>query len=355
MVIKLNVYILCDSTFLNNSSGINTFVVNLYNLLISRYNVYVVTDKCFLNADLYIKYNMMYVDLKNIFMDDKNYINYYSNKLSDYILNNINHNDKNIFVANSLATLKTLDIISNTFVNSKFLLYTHIGDLLCDNTDYYDFPKEDMENMIKIVSQNKKIVVGTQSYRLANFLSSIFEKVITLYEPIIQYNTFSKINVQFDNILVICSNYKRKRLDLVIRYAGELGIPLKILCTKRNGYYNLQQLANKYKTKLQIFENIPNKDILFHIKTSRILIHFSEIEFFPYSILECASYIPCLINSNTIWGKLFPDFVDKVSLDDTNDNIKKRIIEVFNCGKPQLDIKDYMNKCEEQWVNFISE
>ena len=355
MMQNKNIYILCDSTFLNNSSGINTFVVNLYNLLADKYNVYILTDKCFLDVNSYLKYQILYVELDNISMNNEKYIDYYSRKISDYILSNINHNDKNIFVANSLATLKTLDIISNTFINSKFLLYTHIGDLLCDDIEYYDFPKEDMDNMIKIINQNKKIVVGTQSYRLAKFLKSIFEKVVTLYEPIIQYNTFSKITAKFNNILVICSNYRRKRLDLVIKYAGELNIPLKILCTKRSGYYDLQQLATKHNTKLQILENIPNKDILFHIITSKMLIHFSEIEFFPYSILECASYIPCLINSNTIWGKLFPDFVNKVSLDDTDDNIKKRIVEIFNNGKPQLDIKDYMNKCEEQWVNFIHE
>lgn len=345
--------ILCDSTFLNNSSGINTFVRHLYSNRSKEHAVRIITDDVFINKNEYSECNMDYIDIEFMSMDEINYIDKYSQAMSKYIIKNYNHNEQIIFVANSLATTKVLDNISSEFINSKFITYTHIGDLLHDDILNYDFPEKDKKEYIKIVNENDKIFFGTQSENLKNYINTLTpNKVMTLLEPILGIEK-TVLDLQFDNILIICSNYKRKRLDQMLSIAGAVGKPTKIILGKIDGYYDIVELAKKHKVKIQILQNIPNKEIMFHVKNSRVLLHISETEFFPYSILESAFHIPCVINSDTNWGKLFPDDMClKINNRNLNEYVETIKLLYTNNYELKSNYYSYMIECNEQWDNL---
>lgn len=342
--------ILCDSTFLNNSSGINTFVRHLYANRTNKHDAKIITDGVFINKNEYNDCNMDYINMDFMSMDEIGYTDKYSQIMTQHILDNYDCNKEIIFVANSLATTKVLNNISSKFINAKFITYTHIGDLLHDDITNYDFPEKDKQEYIKIVNENSKIFFGTQSENLKNYINTITpNKVLTLPEPILGIDK-SVLDLQFDNILIICSNYKRKRLDQMLNIAGKIGKPTKIILGKIDGYYDIIELAKKYKVKIQILQNIPNKEIMFHVKNSKVLLHISETEFFPYSILEAAFHIPCIINSDTKWGELFPENmcfkINNRNYDEYVDTIKLLYKNDY-INKPNYH--SYMLECDNSW------
>lgn len=353
-----NFYILCDSTFLNNSSGINTFVVNLFNFVKNNfnYNVYLVTDKHFLNVNIYNKLQTEYINVDNISMNTETYLKVYSESLVNHFKDKININNS-IFIANSLSGTIAIDILSKKYPNNKYISYTHIGDLIHEEENSYDFPSKEKEEYLKIFKKNNNILICTQSENLCCFLKNKYKLKNVLVAEEISYINKKLLNFPSlinNDILIICSNYKRKRLDIMIEAISKTNYKAKLICKDINGYYDIKHLIEKYKVKLSVIKNIPNDKMIIHIKDSKLLLHISDIEFFPYSVLEASFFIPTLINSDTEWGKLFPDDITyKVNSRNPEEIAKKieKYIKLNNLNNYDV----YYNKCIKSWEKIIGD
>lgn len=352
------VYILCDSTFLNYSSGINTFVVNLFNFIHDNFtkNVYLITDKHFLNINIYNKLNAEYIDVDNVSMNSDKYLKNYSNAIIQHFKNK-NNIENSIFIANSLSTTMAIDILSNIYPKNKYISYTHIGDLIHNEYDSYDFPTKEKDEYLNILKKNNNIIVCTQSNNLCNFLKQTYNlKNVQVAEEISYVNNdlLKFPSLPNNDILIICSNYKRKRLDIMFDAISRTNYNVKLICKNIAGYYDIKKLINKYKIKVNIIQNIPNDKMIIHIKGSKLLLHISDIEFFPYSVLESSFFIPTLINSDTEWGKLFPnELTYKVNSREPEEIAKKieKYIKLNNLN----DYDVYYNKCIKSWKKIIGD
>lgn len=331
--------IICDSKFLINSSGINTFVKNLCKLFyINKIEYYLYTDYNTKISDIYTK-NISIKQTKNIFDT----------------LSKLNVNTKYFFIANSLDSLIILDKLSHIYKESKFMYYTHIGDIIHDDFNSYDFSIEDKNLTINIINNNNNISIGTQSYNLYNLLNKKYtNKIYTLFEPLYIENNINNIKkYKIYDIISIMSNTKRKRIDKIIKLTSKNNFNTLLATYSYYGYYDIRNLCIQNKTNINVVENIFNDYIPEYCMYSDIMLHSSNIEVFPYAILECASYIPVIIDINGLWSNLFPDeYVYKCNFDNNDELLNT--IKIAKNNKLKFDLNKYMNLCEKQWLEVIN-
>lgn len=329
----MQIVMLCHNGFLVNASGINTFITQMEKMC----------------NKLNIKYEIITEEfIQPIKHDNIYYVTAFNNCIDEIVEKY--KEDYNIYICDSLFTLETLDKLSKK-LKGKFIYYTHIGDLIHNDIKYYDFPVEYKLKTIEIINNNNNILIGTQSEQLQRKLYDTFskEKVVWLPEPI--YINKPEINLKIYDTISILSNSPRKQIPKVIDFCKENDLSLNFVTTGFQGGYELIPLINSYN-KINVLTNIPNNNIIDCISLAKTMIHFSEIEVFPYSILESASIIPVIINSDTEWGQLFPDeLVYKV-----NPNNKEECKELLSKTLiPKMNLNKYQQNCEQIWIQFLKE
>lgn len=349
-----NVYILVDAGFLNNSSGINTFVKHVINMFINELNVniklitddknIILSNDCYCNIDIITCEKFMQTLTMNTPLGNQRFI---SEKIKKAVLDNIYPDVENIFIANSYSTTLTLINIMNIYKKSRFITYTHIGDIFSPELENsFDFSSEITNAYLELLKNNEKLEIFTQSEIMKKQLFKVLKsenlniEVVTM--PIFvdfSYDDFDKYN----DIIIICSNYKRKRFDKMFKFLEGTELKVKILMHDTKGYYNIEELCKQYKINVDIYKDIPNEYVQLHICSSKMLLHFSDIEVYPFSILESSFFIPVVIN-NAEWCKSFEEIAILVDYDT---NYNKIVSELET--KPTNNYKKYKSKFLRDW------
>ena len=347
--------LIVESFFLNNSSGINTFIKNICTLYPN--NTIVVTDceEDISDLKIYKKNN-----IKMIYSENMCLASYSRDFYKKVIINNISKLDKSleyVFIANSFMTLEilTLDIFKD-FKNYKLSYYTHIGDLLePTKKDLHDFKSDEIYDLLNIL-KNNNIEILTQTNCVKERITNLINKnSIVLSEPVYLNGLDIKLTKK-DTVLIISSNYKRKRFDLMLKLLSKIDCNIKILCDSINGYYDIYQLLkiNNILTKnVVILENVNHSQLKQHIISSKCLLHISDIEVCPYSVLEASIYIPSIINNNSIWSEDFKDI--SYMIDPNNEDRYKNIMnDILNTDiKTLFNYNEYMKNCKFQWDSYL--
>lgn len=358
----MNVVVICESNFLNNSSGINTFINHLTTMLEKfNLNTYLVVSDLHNFEDIYtykeknitILSDSEYDSCLNVQTLDQQ--DKYIESFFKTIRKNI-PNDNNIFISNSYSSTKVFEKLVDFYPKSKFYAYTHVGDIFSPTKeDLYDFSEDMNTEYLKTLRDNDFIKILTQTDCMNDRLSYIIDRddILTIPEPLYIDDVYD-IGMRDDNILIVCSNYKRKRFDLMLKYVGLSGKPVKILCYKEDGYYDIKELLLKNNIKKYIIiENINNKNVSFHTLMSKMLLHFSEIEVCPYSILEASSIIPSVINSNAQWTKSFSKISEMVDYDNEK-NVLDAIGKIYsNEITKKFNLEKYQYTFENTWSNLF--
>ena len=351
---KKNIYILVDAGFLNNSSGINTFVKHLINMFVDELNmnVKIITDNkdiilpnnCYHDVEIISCENFTHILPVNTPIENQHLI---SKKIQKAILDNVNKDNENIFIANSYSTTLTLTNIMDIYKKSNFITYTHIGDIFSPDLKYcFDFSSEITNAYLDILKNNKKIEIFTQSETMKKQLLKVLDdeeiniKVVTM--PVFvdfSFNDFEKYN----DVIIICSNYKRKRFDKMFKFLQGSNLKIKILMHDTKGYYDIEKLGKEYELDIDIYKDIPNEYVQLHICSSKMLLHFSDIEVYPYSILESSFFIPVVIN-NAEWCNSFKEMAILTDYESNYNMIKTELKT-----KPINNYKKYRDMFLKDW------
>lgn len=290
--------------------------------------------------------------IKSEFMDGQNK---FITCFYDTILENID-DDNNIFISNSYSSTKVFEKLVKKYPNSKYFAYTHIGDMFFpDKADSYDFNNDINIQFLNTMKSNDFIKILTQTECMNNALSRIINRddILTIPEPLYMDNVYD-IGLKDNSILIVCSNYRRKRFDVMLKYIGMIGKPVKILCHNKEGYYDIPKLMSDNGIKrYSVMENLSNSEISFHILSSVMMLHFSDIEVCPYSILEASSFIPVLINNNSEWSKSFENICEMVDYNN-EDSVVEAIESIYN---GEIGVKfildDYVGLFEKKWRGVL--
>lgn len=330
----MKIVMLCHNEFLVNSSGINTFITQMENMC----------------NDMKIEYEIITPYKENIKHNNIYWVKSLNNCIQD--LYNKYNIENNIYISDSLFTLPLLDLLSKSLKQGTFIHYTHIGDLLHDDVNNFDFTKQEKDLTINILNNNNKIILGTQSRNLQEHLSNTFSKtkVKCLPEPLYIFKENYE-DLKLYDVSCVMSNSKRKKIPKVIELCEKLNLSLNLI-TNILGEYNINQLINDSKAQINLLTEIPNNNIPSCVSLSKILIYFSDIEVFPYAIIENASVVPVIINNNTLWGKLFPEeLVYKVDYN----NIEECKNLILSNLKPKMNLKEYQQYTINKWKQLDGE
>ena len=334
----MKIIMICKNNFLLNNSGINTFITHMETMC----------NKLNIKYEIITENYVEKINHENIL-----YVNSFNNCVE--LLYERYKDENNVYITDGLDTLQLVDKLSIVLSQGTFIYYTHIGDIIHDDPDNYDFSIEEKEITLNILENNNNIIIGTQSEELKSHLLNIFskEKVICLPEPL--YIIKPEIdNLKIYDVCSIMNNTKRKKIKKVVDLCEKLNISLNLITSGFLGYLDIKKLLNTTQCKMNLLEKVPNKNIPSCVALSKLLIHFSDVEVFPYSILETASIVPVIINNNSLWGQLFPDnLVYKVDYNN-EEECKKLINNLLINPIPKMDLLDYQNKCENIWKQFIT-
>lgn len=362
--------IMCDSYYISNSSGVYTFIkhcITMFNKM--GYVVDFITDrparKYVCNTVNNSNVNFHYIKNTDVmyrsdYFETETQYNEVSNLFAGYMKEYLINNKPKLILANSLSTTKCIYDISDILdsLNIKHVAYTHIGDLLDQNKkDMYDFTEADVVRYLDIMDK-PNMTIGTQSDRFIPKINKILKNnknIMYLPEP--YYEPSDSINIDFekDGIIIISGNYKRKNYKDMLYIVGKMNVPVTILCANyRNGYYDIENLIieNNIKT-YNIIDNLYNDYVPMMISRHKMLLQLSEIEVFPYSVLEAAHKIPCVINGSSEWGECFLDECYKMNTSDIDGELNN-LIDIYNNGKlNKLNLESYQKLCYNKWYDFI--
>lgn len=299
--------ILCFNELLYNSSGINTFITYLKNLM-----------------------NKLDIDYKVINEIDDDI---------DFVMKS------DIIISNDYFSLKDMVSFDKYKDKVKLVFYTHIGDMIHDKEEFYDFTKELKDESIVLLNNNSNVIIATQTNSLKKELMTIFKNdIIVLPEPFTKNdNEFTKISNSNKTAITIMSNSKRKRIDRVFEVCSKNNLDLILITGCKKGYYDIPFLINKYNVNTKIFINVPNEFVQMYSSMADVMLFFSEIEVLPYSILENYN-IPIVINSDALWSS-------KIDIDGLNYIRDDDHIELSALDK--IDINSYINMSFNLWVKFF--
>lgn len=366
------ILILCDSGFMNNSSGIYTFIKYLSKLFtdldysITLLSEYPCDNLCnfILNLD-----NLNISFPKNIVKSNYEY----KRETYNYIefQENVSIPSYKIGIKEYLENTKPIMIIANSYASTKAMIesdvnciklsYTHIGDLLDEkNKDLYDFDDDSTKEYLNLY-KNNEIFIGTQTVGTKNKLEKIINRntgIFHLNEPFYILEEILDFYNEKQGIIIISGNYKRKNYEDMLELVSGTDIPITIICGNPiHGNDNLHELIYKKNIKkYRIIENIDNSFVHNIINQHRLMIHLSNIEIFPYSVLEGLCSVPCIINGNSVWGEYFLEDCIKLKYSNVNEH-KNKLIDIYNNYEKYNTFKigEYIKNTTSMWQNFIEE
>lgn len=316
------VILLCSSCMLYENSGIYTFIKNTINLFSK------------IGGEI-----LLYTDATNV-ISEANIIRDREHLISIC--------ENNIIISNDYASLKWIKDVLH--IAKSCYYYTHIGDMFHDKLDFYDFEYAETMEAIDII-KNNKINILCQTYQIKEYLQTVFNNtaICVAGEPLIEMNDDIFVSKFENTALCIMSNLKRKRIDDVIRICKYLNYSLILITSSNSGYYNINKIAKDASVDVKIFTNVDNSYMPLYYSMSTFLIHFSEIEVLPYSVMEALKYIPVFINNDAYWTNFISDeYVHKI---DKNDF--KYILENVDKFK-NFDYNKYMEETKKQWLYIIN-
>lgn len=362
--------IMCDSYYISNSSGVYTFIkhcVTLFNKM--GYVVDFITDR---PARKYVcntvnsgNVNFHYIKDINImyrsdyFETDVQY-NMVGDMFTRYLEKYMYENKPKLIIANSLSTTRSIynliDKINDLGI--KHIAYTHIGDLLDKNKKHmYDFQEEDVIKYLGLM-ENKSIHIGTQSDKFIPKIKNILcnDNIHHLPEPYYEPSDMIDLGLEKDGVIIISGNYKRKNYKDMLYLVGKMNVPVTILCSNyKNGYYDIENLIMENNIKVyNIIDNLYNDYVPMMISRHRMLLQLSEIEVFPYSVLEAVHKIPCVINKSSEWGECFVDECYKINLKDIDSELENIMNIYHNDNIKKLNLEEYQKLCYNKWYDFIN-
>ena len=315
------VILLCSSGMLYKNSGIYTFINNTINLFSQLgEEILLYTDATHSNSDF------------NVIKDYQHLASVCEN---------------NIVIANDYISLMWVkDVVS---IAKSCYYYTHIGDMFHNNVEFYDFEQSETDEAIEII-KSKKIKILCQTSQIKNGLITMFEDadIYVAGEPLIEMNNDITIPKIKNTALCIMSNLKRKRIDDVVKLCEKLNYNLILITSGQHGYYDLNNMIKNSRIEIKVFSNIDNIYMPLYYSMCDFLIHFSEIEVLPYSIMEALKYIPVFINNDAYWSNFISDeYVHKI---DKNDF--QYILNNLDKFK-NFDYNKYVEETKKQWIQII--
>ena len=316
------VILLCSSCMLYENSGIYTFIKNTINLFSK------------IGEEI-----LLYTDATNV-ISEANIIRDREHLISIC--------ENNIIISNDYTSLKWIKDILH--IAKSCYYYTHIGDMFHDKLDFYDFEYAETMEAVDTI-KNNKINILCQTYQIKEYLKTIFNNtaIYVAGEPLIEMNDDIFVSKFENTALCIMSNLKRKRIDDVIRICKYLNYSLILITSSNNGYYDINKIAKDASVDVKIFTNVDNSYMPLYYSMSKFLIHFSEIEVLPYSVMEALKYIPVFINNDAYWNNFISDeYVHKI---DKNDF--KYILDNVDKFK-NFDYNKYMEETKKQWLYIIN-
>lgn len=316
------VILLCSSCMLYENSGIYTFIKNTINLFSK------------IGEEI-----LLYTDATNV-ISEANIIRDCEHLISVC--------ENNIIISNDYTSLKWIKDVVH--IAKSCYYYTHIGDMFHDKLDFYDFEYAETIEAIDTI-KNNKINILCQTYQIKEYLQTVFNNtdIYVAGEPLIEMNDDIFVSKFENTALCIMSNLKRKRIDDVIRICKSLNYSLILITSSNNGYYDINKIAKDASVDVKIFTNVDNSYMPLYYSMSTFLIHFSEIEVLPYSVMEALKYIPVFINNDAYWNNFISDeYVHKI---DKNDF--KYILDNVDKFK-NFDYNKYMEETKKQWSYIIN-
>lgn len=355
---------LIESFFLSNVSGIYTFVKH-FSKMCADHNVRLdlIMDTSYgfeapkeLNSDhvsLFASPRMLNDDCEYVayglkFEDDVR-VKAFTTSLAGYC----EEFDPIMVVSHSYATTKVLKALKT---KSRKVAYTHIGDIMdANNTELLDFSSDLTRAYIELLS-TLDFEIGTQTTSSKEALEALMpEAKVTLlpepfYVPKVVYQTADKRK----GILIISSNYDRKRFDKMFEIIAITGLPVTVCAGYTGeGEHELEAMAKAAGVQgFRLLKNVPNDYLTGIIRQHKVLLHLSEIEVMPYAILEASVHIPCVVNGNAKWAQGdLPCPVTKVDIEDIFDCVMK-ITEAYGDSFEYrgLDVDAYSQNAEKVWL-----
>lgn len=381
------VVLFVDSHFLNNSSGINTFIKNLIFAIdkinsiqnIYKYNINLLSDDreklvWFKNMikECHLETDVIYhdIDCKTIYKDDpinvlkvEKHLEYSFYKFMPKICDTTK---RYIFIANSYNTTKilyeNLYSIFDSMCYPELYSYTHIGDIFdMDKKIVHDYNEDEVVKYIDLFSNEevkKHIKILTQTNCMKDQLIKITNNTNIEVVPEPLFIDMSQLIIEdfkTDDVLIIAGNYKRKRYDKMIKLLKLVDKPFKILVGKKKLSYDLDELIlqNEITQPYEILEDLDNELIINHIMMSKMLLHIADIEVCPYSVLESASFIPVIVDNNNIWSQSLKDIVYLINTED-EELFKHTINEIYNNKlNTKFNLNDYQNEFINKWISIL--
>lgn len=362
-----------DSFFIGNTSGIFTFVKHfakmcqnlgyVLDLIVDQYDGIEVPRK-FDTSNVSYFYTSGFHDTRNLSLMYK--MTYESKVRPEIFARSFK---------NYLTEFKPIAVVSHSFSSTialyklkplldelgiKPLAYTHIGDIMCpNNVDLLDFGDDITLNYIRLL-KHLPFSVGTQTLASQKALDKMHlkSKPLLLPEPYYEPQSFYKTPSGTRGVLIVSSNYERKRFDLMFEILSITGLPVTVVCglaKRKKDQKSLRQMAMDAGVQgYRQINDLPNDLMVDIIKQHRVLLHMSEIEVMPYAILEASSHIPCIVNKNAPYTDGIPGSVVKIDPDDMYECVST-IMEVYGDTYEYLsfDSREYVADCEQIWSEFL--
>ena len=225
------------------------------------------------------------------------------------------------------------------------LAYTHIGDVLDTESRHTDFSTEIARAYLALYS-NIGYPIATQSKSTQGRLRELLPSadVIVLPEP---YYCKPDSTRGKEGILIIGSHAPRKKHKAMFKALVGLGLPVTVI-TQWGGI--LKQLVEDVGLQdCTIKLGLSTEEVLTEIKRHRVLLHFADLEFMPYSILEASPHLPCLVSDKAEWCKgELPCPITRV---DTTDPLQE-ILNAYTGDYVGFDTAAYIQEFEGKWLNL---
>ena len=242
-------------------------------------------------------------------------------------------------------THKSTSVLNQIETEIPRYAYTHIGDLLDVENPLGDISRADARSYLALLGEIT-YPIATQSISTQERLSALLpdKEVVVLPEP---YYTDDCKERGKEGLLIIGSHARRKRKDLMLRAAAETGLPVTVVASWAGDFDKHIKKAGIVDCTLLIGQT--NDKVMELIKTHRVLLHFADLEFMPYSILEASPHLPCLVSNKAEWCKgELPCPVTKVN---TTDAVQE-IMGAYIGNYVGFDTSAYIQEFEGKWLNL---
>lgn len=361
---KPSIGILCDGYFIGSGSGINTYIRHLSRMFIEMgYDVHLITDTPIGEKLTSMNYQKMGVHVHPPTQKTYNEVrphtidfeyDYVANEFLVYAIEFVKEYNPIAMFANSYGTSVAIKNIPN--YNGKTGLITHIGDVMSPSFEsVWDYqPDVTGAFLSEIDNDDIDLICQTEGVKKTHLrVLKNRTNAVVCHEPL-YVNANFQLRKERNGVIVVAGNYKRKKIHDVIRMCGKAGLPLTII-TNRNACDfddDLDIACIRYGVEFDIIENIANDFVIPHIKSHRLMLHMSDVEVCPYSIIEAMPFIPCVIKKDVPWTDgFYPEYTIKVDIDDID--VLKEAYENYD-QYPTIDLVEYQKECKASWVRYLS-